>query len=95
MKTNKIVYFNGKEVVTSQNGIIDDLDGSKLTGIKITQLEDIPEKVADSVLCVSVEGNFEFKSLSEKVQEYTYSREEIENLISGGISNILNGANNE
>lgn len=57
MKFNNFDLFNGKSVVTSTNGVIDAFDGSRLTGIKFTQLSDIGSPSPNKLLVTNSNGD--------------------------------------
>lgn len=75
---NSLKYFNGKSVVTSTFDKIDKIDGSNLTGLKFTQLQDTPnDLISDRFLKVNSTGdNLEFVELdlnNNKIIEFGIS----------------------
>lgn len=57
-RVNSLKYFNGKNLVTSTYDKIDKIDGSNLTGLKFTQLEDSPnDLIANRLLKINSTGD--------------------------------------
>lgn len=57
MKLNNPTSFNGKYIVKATGNQIDAYDGSKLTGLKFTQLEDIGTPSGNKVLITNPNGD--------------------------------------
>lgn len=81
MKVNSFKYFNGKEAVTSKDGKLESLNGSALTGLQFTQLEDVPDTmIANRIISVNSTGDklefVEFNPNNNKVIEFGISDEE-------------------